>query len=288
MSCGFSSTCLRSDDQGDGGMNVDLHLLRVEKYLSGEREDSARKVPLLFVASPSAKDPTWEERSPGNRPGRDLPRLLQRIFTAVFLRKVHPESGHLRQLQVVRGVEGGQSDQPRSRVQGAEAGLHGLHPGGGPGRLPQDHPREGTVCPRPAAAPDTGFHALLPVWPLQIEYMDAGTPITNTHYIGAPRGEIYGADHGTARFSPELNATVRPQTPLRNLYLTGRWSARRRPPPRPGVTLCCVGPQVRTPFCAASPAPWPARSPVARSSSTATFTWTPSAWPREPNRRAAG
>lgn len=38
---------------------------RVENYLNGKREDSARNVPLLFVASPSAKDPTWEERSPG-------------------------------------------------------------------------------------------------------------------------------------------------------------------------------------------------------------------------------
>lgn len=56
---------------------------------------------------------------------------------------------------------------------------------------------------------------------MQIEYVDAGTPITNTHYIGAPKGEIYGADHGKGRFSPELNAMVRAQTPLKNLYLTG-------------------------------------------------------------------
>lgn len=57
---------------------------------------------------------------------------------------------------------------------------------------------------------------------VQIEFIDAGTPITNTHYIGAPKGEIYGADHGIARFNPELHATVRPQTPLKNLYLTGQ------------------------------------------------------------------
>ncbi|XP_023285890.1 putative all-trans-retinol 13,14-reductase, partial [Seriola lalandi dorsalis] len=36
----------------------------VENYLNGEREESAKNVPLLFVASPSAKDSTWEERSP--------------------------------------------------------------------------------------------------------------------------------------------------------------------------------------------------------------------------------
>lgn len=50
-----------------------FNLSRVEKYLSGEREDSARNVPLLFVASPSAKDPTWEERSPGNQPEANPP-----------------------------------------------------------------------------------------------------------------------------------------------------------------------------------------------------------------------
>lgn len=35
------------------------------KYLDGTPEESAKNVPLLFVASPSAKDSTWEERSPG-------------------------------------------------------------------------------------------------------------------------------------------------------------------------------------------------------------------------------
>ncbi|KAL0197330.1 hypothetical protein M9458_005870, partial [Cirrhinus mrigala] len=54
----------------------------------------------------------------------------------------------------------------------------------------------------------------------RIEYVDAGTPITNQHYIGAPKGEIYGIDHGIPRFDVELNATIRPQTPIKNLFLT--------------------------------------------------------------------
>lgn len=48
-----------------------LFLNRVEKYLNGKREESARDIPLLFVASPSAKDPTWEERSPGTATGSE-------------------------------------------------------------------------------------------------------------------------------------------------------------------------------------------------------------------------
>lgn len=95
--------------------------------------------------------------------------------------------------------------------------------------------------------------------------MDAGTPITNTHYIGAPKGEIYGADHNTSRFTAELNANVRPQTPLKNLYLTGGSSSQLHVSASLGVhaagrTMLCVCvfvPQARTCLCAASPALWP-------------------------------
>lgn len=57
--------------------------------------------------------------------------------------------------------------------------------------------------------------------PVQVEYMDAGTPITNQHYLAACKGEIYGADHGTSRFTAEVCAAIRPQTPIKNLFLTG-------------------------------------------------------------------
>lgn len=70
---------------------------------------------------------------------------------------------------------------------------------------------------------------------MQIEYIDAGTPLTNMHYIGAPKGEVYGIDHGMTRFDPEFNTLMRPQTPLKNLYLTGesassiKWSIALNP-----------------------------------------------------------
>lgn len=39
---------------------------RVEGYMKGNREESCKsKNPMIFVASPSAKDPTWPERKPG-------------------------------------------------------------------------------------------------------------------------------------------------------------------------------------------------------------------------------
>ncbi|TWW70285.1 putative all-trans-retinol 13,14-reductase [Takifugu flavidus] len=148
----------------------------VGKYLSGEKEDSARNVPLLFVASPSAKDPTWEERSPGKS-------TLSLVTFANY-----------------KWFEEWKDDKVTNR--GAE------------------------YKELKRAFLDSILEVVMDVFPQitreKIEYVDAGTPVTNTHYIGAPKGEIYGADHGVARFSPELNATVRPRTPLKNLYLTGQ------------------------------------------------------------------
>ncbi|XP_062302192.1 all-trans-retinol 13,14-reductase-like [Osmerus eperlanus] len=148
----------------------------VDSYFKGKREESAQSVPLLFVASPSAKDPTWESRSPGKS-------TLSLVSFANY-----------------EWFEEWKDDKVTNR--GADYK-----------ELKQ-------------AFIDSIVEVVMGVFPKinrdKIEYVDAGTPITNTHYIGAPRGEIYGADHGTARFSAELNATVRPQTPLKNLYLTGQ------------------------------------------------------------------
>ncbi|XP_014814198.1 PREDICTED: all-trans-retinol 13,14-reductase isoform X4 [Calidris pugnax] len=56
----------------------------------------------------------------------------------------------------------------------------------------------------------------------RIEYISGGTPLTNQHYIASPKGEIYGIDHNITRMKAETIATVRAQTAVPNLYLTGQ------------------------------------------------------------------
>ncbi|XP_008945241.1 PREDICTED: putative all-trans-retinol 13,14-reductase, partial [Merops nubicus] len=55
----------------------------------------------------------------------------------------------------------------------------------------------------------------------RIEYISGGTPLTNQHYLASPRGEFYGVNHDLPRLQAEAIATLRAQTAVPNLYLTG-------------------------------------------------------------------
>ncbi|XP_017561101.1 all-trans-retinol 13,14-reductase-like [Pygocentrus nattereri] len=147
----------------------------VEGYRKEQREEAIKSVPLIFIASPSAKDPTWEQRKPGK--------------STLSLVSFAPYSW----------FEEWKDDRVKNR--GADY----------------------------KELKETLLNSLLEVvyqvFPKikdRIEYLDVGTPITNQHYIAAPKGEIYGADHGTARFSAEFCISMKPQTPIKNLYLTGQ------------------------------------------------------------------
>lgn len=147
----------------------------VEGYMKGNREESVKKIPLIFVASPSAKDPTWEERKPGKSTLTVVSFANYAWFEEWKDEKVKNRSADYKELK--------------------QTFINSV------------------------------LEVLTEIYPKikdRIEYVDAGTPISNQHYLGAPKGEIYGADHGISRFSVELNATIRPQTPIKNLFLTGQ------------------------------------------------------------------
>lgn len=55
------------------GPEIDSHapslIHRMERYVSMPREKAPEHIPLLFIAFPSSKDPTWEDRFPGRASG---------------------------------------------------------------------------------------------------------------------------------------------------------------------------------------------------------------------------
>ncbi|XP_038045261.1 all-trans-retinol 13,14-reductase-like [Patiria miniata] len=56
----------------------------------------------------------------------------------------------------------------------------------------------------------------------KVEYFNVGSPVTNKYYIQSMKGEIYGLDHNKERFSSKTWHTLRPETDIPNLYLTGQ------------------------------------------------------------------
>lgn len=56
----------------------------------------------------------------------------------------------------------------------------------------------------------------------KVEYFDVATPLSYQYYLGGQAGEIYGLNHSISRFNPEVLATLRPETSIAGLYLTGQ------------------------------------------------------------------
>ncbi|XP_070285699.1 all-trans-retinol 13,14-reductase isoform X1 [Myotis yumanensis] len=56
----------------------------------------------------------------------------------------------------------------------------------------------------------------------KVDSVTGGSPLTNQFYLAAYQGACYGADHDLGRLHPHAIASIRAQSPIPNLYLTGQ------------------------------------------------------------------
>ncbi|XP_077118925.1 all-trans-retinol 13,14-reductase [Ranitomeya variabilis] len=151
-------------------------LQKIEKnYSSASVDDAPQHLPMLYVSSPSAKDPTHEERCPGKST------LTALTFTPY------------------EWFEEWKNNKVQKRGQDYEGVKN--------------------------AIAESMLETVIQLFPQikdKIDCYTSGSPLTNQHYLGSPRGEFYGADHDMVRMSPETAIAIRPQTPIKGLYLTGQ------------------------------------------------------------------
>jgi len=56
-----------------------------------------------------------------------------------------------------------------------------------------------------------------------VEFVEIGSPLSNSFYYNVPSGESYGLEQSPSRFTKdEIADLLRPETPIPNLYITGQ------------------------------------------------------------------
>ncbi|XP_041350179.1 all-trans-retinol 13,14-reductase-like isoform X2 [Gigantopelta aegis] len=65
-------------------------------------------------------------------------------------------------------------------------------------------------------------YELFPQLEGKMEYLEVGTPVSNSFYLGNPKGEAYGLNLTKPRFTLDSCLNLRPETGIPGLFLTGQ------------------------------------------------------------------
>nr|XP_058935542.1 all-trans-retinol 13,14-reductase isoform X2 [Kogia breviceps] len=147
----------------------------MEHYLSLPADKAVEHVPVLFIAFPSAKDPSWEDRFSGRSTGVVLVPTSYEWFEEW-------------------------RDEPQGK---RSSGYETLK----------------------SSFVEAALSVILKLFPQlegKVDSVTGGSPLTSQFYLAAPRGACYGADHDLGRLHPGAMASMRAQSPIPNLYLTGQ------------------------------------------------------------------
>ncbi|XP_036728671.1 all-trans-retinol 13,14-reductase isoform X4 [Balaenoptera musculus] len=147
----------------------------MEHYLSLPADKAVEHMPVLFIAFPSAKDPTWEDRFSGRSTGVVLVPTSYEWFEEW-------------------------RDEPRGK-------------------------RSSSYETLKSSFVEAALSVILKLFPQlegKVDSVTGGSPLTSQFYLAAPRGACYGADHDLGRLHPGAMASMRAQSPIPNLYLTGQ------------------------------------------------------------------
>ncbi|XP_052574964.1 all-trans-retinol 13,14-reductase [Peromyscus californicus insignis] len=147
----------------------------MKHYVSMPKEKAPEHIPLIFIAFPSSKDPTWEDRFPDRS---TMTMLIPMAFEWFEEWQEEPKGKRSADYETLKSAF-------------LEASM-------------------------------SVVMKLFPHLEGKVESVTGGSPLTNQYYLAAPRGATYGADHDLARLHPRAMASLRAQTPIPNLYLTGQ------------------------------------------------------------------